>query len=54
MTREFSIYLDGLRISAALLVLAAHSLGYAYGPIAWWPNSLGHNAVVVFFKAVVK
>lgn len=49
MTREFSIYLDGLRISAALLVLAAHSLGYAYGPIAWWPNSLGHNAVVVFF-----
>lgn len=49
MTREFSIYLDALRFLAAMLVLAAHSLGHAYGPINGWPSSLGHNAVVVFF-----
>jgi peptidoglycan/LPS O-acetylase OafA/YrhL len=49
MTREFSLYLDLLRLSAALVVLLSHAVGYAYGPIAWWPGSLGHNAVIVFF-----
>lgn len=49
MSREFSLYLDVLRLLAALVVLASHATGYAYGEVAWWPGSLGHNAVVVFF-----
>lgn len=49
MSREFSLYLDVLRFLAAVVVLASHAMGYAYGEVAWWPGSLGHNAVIVFF-----
>lgn len=49
MTPAFSLYLDLLRLLAALAVLAAHAVWHAAPGTRWWPDSLGHNAVIVFF-----
>lgn len=49
MSRSFSLYLDALRLGAALTVLAAHAVWHAAPGQRWWPDSLGHNAVIVFF-----
>lgn len=49
MTPAFSLYLDLLRLFAALVVLAAHAVWHAAPGTRWWPDSLGHNAVIVFF-----
>ncbi len=50
MSGSFSLILDLLRLGAALAVLASHAAwqGLPAGQ-RWWPDSLGHNAVVVFF-----
>lgn len=49
MSPAFSLYLDLLRLAAALTVLAAHAVWHAAPGQRWWPDSLGHNAVIVFF-----
>lgn len=49
MSRSFSLYLDVLRLMAALVVVASHSVYVTTDWSRWWPNSVGHNAVVVFF-----
>ncbi|MEW9897844.1 acyltransferase [Chitinivorax sp. PXF-14] len=49
MTRSFSLYLDLLRLLAALAVMVSHSIGYTFGGRQVLPISVGHNAVVVFF-----
>ncbi len=49
MSQAFSLYLDLLRLAAALAVLAAHAVWHAAPGQRWWPDSLGHNAVIVFF-----
>lgn len=52
MSRGFSLYLDGLRFIAALVVLASH-IGYdrfTDGNMAWIRSlNLGSDAVIVFF-----
>jgi peptidoglycan/LPS O-acetylase OafA/YrhL len=49
MSKAFSLYLDLLRLAAALTVLFAHAVWHAAPGQKWWPDSLGHNAVIVFF-----
>jgi peptidoglycan/LPS O-acetylase OafA/YrhL len=49
MSRSFSLYLDLLRLLAALAVLVSHSVSLTFRPPQPLPNSLGHNAVIVFF-----
>jgi peptidoglycan/LPS O-acetylase OafA/YrhL len=49
MSNSFSLYLDLLRLLAALTVLVAHTGWHATAERVLWPNSLGHNAVIVFF-----
>ena len=49
MSRSFSLYLDLLRLLAALAVMVSHTVGFTFGPELPIPNSVGHNAVIVFF-----
>jgi peptidoglycan/LPS O-acetylase OafA/YrhL len=49
LSRSFSLYLDLLRLLAALAVMVSHTLGFSFGNPAPLPTSLGHNAVIVFF-----
>lgn len=49
MARSFSLYLDLLRLLAALTVLVAHAAQSTTLGRPLLPNSVGHNAVVVFF-----
>lgn len=49
MTRSFSLYLDLLRLLAALTVMVAHTASTKTLATPLLPNSVGHNAVVVFF-----
>lgn len=49
LSRSFSLYLDLLRLSAALAVMVSHTLGFTFGGRQPLPISFGHNAVVVFF-----
>ena len=50
MSGSYSLYLDVLRLLAALVVLVSHAAWQALpAGVRWWPDSLGHNAVVVFF-----
>jgi len=50
MKREFSIYLDLLRSTAAITVFLGHvSWGRVSGGFLWQLQPLGHDAVVVFF-----
>lgn len=49
MTRSFSLYLDLLRLLAALTVMVAHAASTKTLHTPLLPNSVGHNAVVVFF-----
>lgn len=49
MGRSFSLYLDLLRLGAALTVLLAHAAQSATLGKPLLANSVGHNAVVVFF-----
>lgn len=49
MSRSFSLYLDLLRLMAALAVLVSHTVSLTFRPPQPLPNSLGHNAVIVFF-----
>lgn len=48
MNREFSIYLDGIRIAAAFAVYFTHLPGHM-GGILWQLAGLGHEAVILFF-----
>jgi peptidoglycan/LPS O-acetylase OafA/YrhL len=47
MTAHFSVYLDLLRITAAMFVVVAHL--QSWGLALWLPNLSGRDAVVVFF-----
>ncbi|MGW8389825.1 acyltransferase family protein [Pseudoduganella sp. HUAS MS19] len=49
MARSFSLYLDLLRLLAALTVMLAHAASTKTLAMPLLPNSVGHNAVVVFF-----
>ncbi|WP_374584641.1 acyltransferase family protein [Pseudoduganella sp.] len=49
MSRSFSLYLDALRLAAALTVMLAHTARASILGAPLLPNSVGHNAVVVFF-----
>jgi len=49
MARSFSLYLDLLRLLAALTVMLAHAASSKTLGVPLLPNSVGHNAVVVFF-----
>jgi peptidoglycan/LPS O-acetylase OafA/YrhL len=50
MKKELSVYLDLLRLSAAMLVFASHLSWRAIsGGFLWQIQSLGHSAVIVFF-----
>jgi peptidoglycan/LPS O-acetylase OafA/YrhL len=49
MARGFSLYLDLLRLLAALTVMLAHAANSKTLGTPLLPNSVGHNAVVVFF-----
>jgi peptidoglycan/LPS O-acetylase OafA/YrhL len=49
MARSFSLYLDLLRLLAALAVMLAHAASTKTLAAPLLPNSVGHNAVVVFF-----
>lgn len=52
MTRGFSIYLDALRLSAALLVLVSHIAysRFSNGDLGWMRAlNLGSDAVILFF-----
>jgi peptidoglycan/LPS O-acetylase OafA/YrhL len=48
MNRQFSIYLDVIRFTAAILVFISHVPGFAGGWL-WQIAGFGHEAVVVFF-----
>ncbi|WP_137938425.1 acyltransferase [Chitinivorax sp. B] len=49
MTRHFSLYLDLLRLTAALAVLFSHANMRSLIATNILPQSFGHNAVIVFF-----
>lgn len=49
MSRSFSLYLDLLRLFAALAVMVSHTVGFTFGDKLPIPNSVGHNAVIIFF-----
>ena len=50
MRRELSVYLDVLRLSAALTVFVSHlSWIQISGGFLWQLQFLGHDAVMVFF-----
>ena len=49
LSRSFSLYLDLLRLFAALAVMVSHTLGFTFGGYQPLPISVGHNAVVIFF-----
>ncbi len=49
MSRGFSLYLDLLRLLAALAVVFSHANMTQLVARSYLPNSFGHNAVVVFF-----
>lgn len=49
MSRGFSLYLDLLRLLAALAVVFSHANMNQLVANSYLPNSFGHNAVVVFF-----
>ena len=49
MARSFSLDLDLLRLLAALAVMLAHAASTKTLAAPLLPNSVGHNAVVVFF-----
>ncbi len=49
MSRSFSLYLDLLRLLAALAVMVSHISGFTFGGMQPMPISVGHNAVIVFF-----
>lgn len=49
MSRGFSLYLDLLRLLAALAVVFSHANMAQLVANSYLPNSFGHNAVVVFF-----
>lgn len=48
MNKQFSIYLDFLRFTAACLVFVSHVPGFA-GGWGWQIAGFGHEAVVIFF-----
>mgnify|MGYP000249854153 CR=1 FL=1 len=48
MNRQFSIYLDLIRFTAALMVFVSHVPGFSGGWL-WQLAGFGHEAVVVFF-----
>ena len=46
MSGSYSLYLDVLRLLAALVVLVSHAARQAQpARVGWLPDSLGHNAV---------
>ena len=49
MSRSFSIYLDFLRFSAAVLVVLAHVSQDGVVTSSFWLDDFGHEAVVIFF-----
>ncbi|MBB5019754.1 peptidoglycan/LPS O-acetylase OafA/YrhL [Chitinivorax tropicus] len=49
MNRHFSLYLDLLRLLAALAVLLSHANMRSLVETSLLPQSFGHNAVIVFF-----
>lgn len=49
MNRNLSLYLDLLRILAALTVVVGHLLSFAPASSLWHLRPLGHEAVIVFF-----
>jgi Predicted acyltransferases len=49
MTRATSLFLDVLRLSAALVVFAAHTAHYWNPDMLWAMQAWAHDAVVVFF-----
>ncbi|MES2103874.1 MAG: acyltransferase family protein [Pseudomonadota bacterium] len=50
MRREFSLYLDIVRLSAAMAVFLSHlSWSRLSGGFLWWLQPYGHSAVIVFF-----
>lgn len=49
LSRSFSLYLDLLRLLAALAVMVAHTMSYTFGAEPPFRGALGHNAVIVFF-----
>lgn len=49
MSRSFSLYLDLLRLLAALAVMVSHTIAFAFRAPQPMPVSVGHNAVIVFF-----
>ena len=48
MDKQFSIYLDAIRISAAIAVFLTHLPGHMGGWL-WQLSGLGHEAVILFF-----
>lgn len=48
MNRQFSVYLDAIRITASLLVFLTHLPNFIGGWL-WQFRGLGHEAVVIFF-----
>lgn len=50
MKKEFSLYLDLLRVLAALVVFLGHlSWARLSGGAGWWMQPYGHDGVIVFF-----
>lgn len=49
MTRPFSIYLDLVRFTAAILVVLSHASQDGIYRYSFWLDQFGHEAVVIFF-----
>lgn len=49
MPRGFSVYLDAVRVTAALVVFGAHATGPAFLTGVPWLQDFAHDAVITFF-----